>query len=90
MRTHLSLFSLVYENRHTNIVTIYSKEITTTTVTTTTANTINNKVNANSDPGTIIQIMRQGRKYEYKLRRHKFGICKLRSRTGNKIVGQGR
>ena len=90
MRTHLSLFSLVYENRHTNIVTIYSKEITTTTVTTTTANTINNKVNANSDPGTIIQIMRQGRKYEYKLRRHKFGIWKLRSRTCNKIVGQGR
>ena len=90
MRTHLSLFSLVYENRHTNIVTIYSKEITTTTITTTTANTTNNKVNANSGPGTIIQIMRQGRKYEYKSRRHKFGMCKLRSRTGNKIVGQGR
>ena len=37
---------------------ICSKEITTTTITTTaaTSTTTNNKVNANSDPGPVIQI----------------------------------
>ena len=47
---------------------IYSKQITTTT-TTTIATTTNDKVNANSGPGPVIQIIGQGRKYKYKLRR---------------------
>ena len=69
VRTHFSLFSLVYSNRHTNIGITYSKEITTTTITTTTASTTNNKVNANSDPGPVIQIVGKGRKYKHKSRR---------------------
>ena len=69
MRIHLSLFSLVYENRHSNIAIVYSKEISTTTITTTTATTTNHKVNANSGPRPIIQIVGQGRKYKYKIKR---------------------
>ena len=63
----LSLFSLVYQNRHTNIGIIYSKEITNTNIFTTTA--CNNKLNANSVPRPILQIVGQCRKYKYKLRR---------------------
>ena len=47
---------------------IYFKGITATTITTTTATT-NNKVNANSNPRTVIQIVGQCRKYKHKLRR---------------------
>ena len=47
---------------------IYSEEITTTTITTTTATT-KNMVNAYSGSGPVIQIVGQGRKYIYKLRR---------------------
>ena len=39
---------------------IYFKEITSTTITTTTATTTNNKVNANSGPRPVTQIVRQG------------------------------
>ena len=42
----------------------YTKEITTSTVTTTT-----NKVNAYSGSGPVMQILGQGRKYKYKLKR---------------------
>ena len=66
---------------------IYSKQITTTT-TTTIATTTNDKVNANSGPGPVIQIIGQGRKYNQNWG-DKVGINKLRPRTGNKIVGQG-
>ena len=45
---------------------IYSKQITTTT---TIATTTNDKVNANSGPGPVMQIIGQGRKYKCKLRR---------------------
>ena len=47
---------------------ISSEEITTTTITTTTATT-KNMVNAYSGSGPVIQIVGQGRKYIYKLRR---------------------
>ena len=46
-----------------------SKEIRTTTITTTTATFTNNKVNANPGHGPVTQIVGQGRKYKYKLRR---------------------
>ena len=47
VRTHLSLFSLLFYNRHANIGIIYSKEITTTAnITTTTVTNTNDKVNA--------------------------------------------
>ena len=67
MRRHFNCFPQF--NLHTNIGIIYSKEITTTTITTTTTSTTNNKVNANSDPGPVIQIIEEGRKNKYKLRR---------------------
>ena len=82
-----SLFSLFSWNRHTNICTIYSKEITTT-VTSTTAITNNNKVNANSGPRSVIQIVGQGRKYKHKLRRQDRYMKKPGPKTGNKIVDQ--
>ena len=47
---------------------IYFKGITATTITTTTATT-NSKVNANSGPRPVIQIVGQGRKYKNKLNR---------------------
>ena len=55
----------------TNIVIIYTKEITTVTITitTATATTTNNKVNAYSGSGPLIQILGQDRKYKYKLKR---------------------
>ena len=86
MRTHLSLFSIVYYNRHTNIGIINSKEITTTTITTTTATTTNNKVNANSDPRLVIQIVGQGRKYKTQIEQTRSVYAKLGLGTGNNIV----
>ena len=55
----------------TNIVIIYTKEITTITITitTTTVTTTNNKVKTCSGSGLLIQILGQGRIYKYKLRR---------------------
>ena len=57
----------------TNIVIIYTKEITTITITititTATATTTNNKVNAYSGSGPLIEILGQDRKYKYKLKR---------------------
>ena len=55
----------------TNIVIIYTKEITTVTITitTATATTTNNKVNAYSSSGPLIQILGQDRKYKCKLKR---------------------
>ena len=67
MRAHLNLFSLVYNNRYTNIGTIYSKEITSTTITTATATTTNNNVNTNSGLEPVIEIVGHGRKHKYKL-----------------------
>ena len=66
---HLNLYSLAYQNCHTNIGIIYSNEMTTTTITTTTATTTCNKVNANSGPRPVMQIVGLGRKYKYKKRR---------------------
>ena len=57
----------------TNIVIIYTKEITTITIaitiTTTTVTTTNNKVNACPGSGPLMQFFGQGRKYKYKLKR---------------------
>ena len=55
----------------TNVVIIYTKEITTITITitTATATTTNNKVNTYSVSGPLIEILGQDRKYKYKLKR---------------------
>ena len=66
MRTHFSLFSLGYQNRHTNIGITYSKKITPNAITTNTATTTS-KVNKNLGSGPLIQIVGQDYKYKYKL-----------------------
>ena len=48
---------------------IYSEEVITTAILTTTATTTNNKVNSNSGTRLVKQIVAQGRKYKYKLRK---------------------
>ena len=66
---HASVCFPQFTKMITNIVIIYTKEITTITITTASATTTNNKVNVYSGSGLLIQILGQDRKYKYKLKR---------------------
>ena len=67
----------------------YSKEITTTVnITTTTAATTNKKVNAKSEPGSVIKIV--GQDHLIQIGGTRLVYASSGSRLVIKIVGQGR